>query len=61
MTASDTPITAKDLPIYAKQLAAKANACCFRSDGYEEDIEVAILIALKLAYQAGHGAAMKSM
>ena len=37
----------------AKALAEKANECCYRSDGYEEELEKLILAALETAYEDG--------
>lgn len=37
----------------AKELAAKANECCHRSDGYEEEMEALIKQALLAAFYYG--------
>ena len=38
----------------ASSLAEKANECCYRSDGYEEEMQQEILLALRAAYELGY-------
>lgn len=42
----------EELADVARRLAEKANECCHRSDGYEEDMQAAILAALLAASEA---------
>lgn len=48
-----------DIKKTAAELAAKANRCCYRSDGYEEDMKAAILEALNAAIKEALEAACK--
>ncbi len=44
----------------AKAIAERANECCYRSDGYEADIEAFALALLQEAYCAGQDSIRKS-
>jgi hypothetical protein len=41
----------------SKDIAAKANECCNRSDGYEEEIAALALKHLQTAYEWGYASA----